>query len=208
MEEKIINIDGKNCSLCGEFKTLSEFYYYHTRNRYFSECKECTKLKIRRYEKNNKKKVAERAKRYYEKNKDKIKEYKREWLQKDYILNREKYRERSRVYNKENREKLNLKLKKYRAQKKINGGSHTEKEWQGLLDNIGRMCARCGSLDNIEKDHIIPISKGGSNSIDNLQPLCRSCNARKNAKEANYIPNLLFFRDCFISDLIKFNQNY
>lgn len=112
------------------------------------------------------------------------------------------------MYNKENREKSNLRTRKYRAQKKINGGSHTEEEWQRLLNNIGRMCAKCGSLDNIEKDHIIPISKGGSNSIDNLQPLCRSCNARKSAKEANYIPNLLFFRDCFISDLMKFNQNY
>ena len=40
-------------------------------------------------------------------------------------------------------------------------------------------CQQCGSVDNIEYDHIIPVSKGGQPVDSNLQLLCRSCNRRK-----------------------------
>lgn len=43
-------------------------------------------------------------------------------------------------------------------------------------------CARCGTTENINADHIIPLDKGGFNAAFNLQPLCGSCNSRKGAR--------------------------
>lgn len=50
--------------------------------------------------------------------------------------------------------------------------------WQ--RDN-GR-CVECSATQYLEFDHIIPWSRGGATSFDNLQILCRGCNQAKGAR--------------------------
>jgi len=59
-------------------------------------------------------------------------------------------------------------------------------EWMDILKLHKYKCAYCGvkfTLDNIPiKDHVIPISKSGTNSKDNIVPACKECNMEKGDK--------------------------
>jgi len=46
----------------------------------------------------------------------------------------------------------------------------------------GGKCTNCDSTEKLHFDHIIPVSKGGSNVTDNIQILCQKCNLRKGSK--------------------------
>lgn len=75
---------------------------------------------------------------------------------------------------------------KQRAFREGVSGSFTKQEWNDLLQAYGNRCLRCGSADKISADHIVPISKGGTNDIYNIQPLCKSCNSIKHTQTINY----------------------
>ena len=74
--------------------------------------------------------------------------------------------------------------------KVANGGSHTLEQWLAMKEWNAHLCADCGNMEpfiKLTQDHIIPVSKGGTNNIDNLQPLCLSCNSRKHDKVISFI---------------------
>lgn len=43
----------------------------------------------------------------------------------------------------------------------------------------GGQCIECGAQDYLEFDHVIPVAKGGGNTVNNIQLLCRRCNGKK-----------------------------
>lgn len=66
-------------------------------------------------------------------------------------------------------------------------GTHTREEWLALIEEFDRRCVFCGTSDrNLEKDHIHPVYDGGSDSIDNIQPACATCNGGKGANAFNW----------------------
>lgn len=48
-----------------------------------------------------------------------------------------------------------------------------------LVVRDGALCTHCGSADELTVDHIVPLSRGGENELENMQILCKSCNSRK-----------------------------
>lgn len=65
-----------------------------------------------------------------------------------------------------------------RAKRKLDG-HHTPEEWRALVSKCGNRCQHCKRKTAVERDHIIPLSKGGNDLISNIQPLCQACNRTK-----------------------------
>lgn len=63
-------------------------------------------------------------------------------------------------------------------------GNHSLKQAIDMINSTGGICPMCEKENPLSIDHIIPISKGGSNGLDNLQVLCNSCNSGKGNKNA------------------------
>lgn len=203
----------KKCSTCNEWKLTSEFNKHKTsKGGLRPECRSCMSKKARIYREANLEKERERLRNYRENNKEKERESRRkarernidkvresdrkyralnlekvrETVRKWRENNIEKARERNRKWQKDNADKAKAILHRYRTQKAGNGGSFTEKEWQALCMKYDYRCLHCGEQKKLTADHVIPVAKGGTSNIENIQPLCGSCNSSKGIKEIDY----------------------
>ena len=68
-------------------------------------------------------------------------------------------------------------------------GNITLEEWFELIRKYKYVCLCCHQQEPniiLTIDHVIPISKGGPNVINNIQPLCGPCNYKKGRKSTDY----------------------
>ena len=137
----------------------------------------------RQWRKANKEKVRESARRYREKNREKMRA---RWNQyhKD---NPKKHRANQRSYIRKNpirakfintRSQIRRRLEKYNIEDK---NIFTLEEGLALYEAQMKRCAYCGKplSTSFSVDHIVPVSRGGASTIDNIALACRKCNSTK-----------------------------
>lgn len=85
-------------------------------------------------------------------------------------------------YDRERR-KFERLQKLYRSDSNSEPSNHRERIPEQVRIEVWRRddgkCARCGSREKLEYDHIVPVSKGGSNTARNIELLCETCNRKK-----------------------------
>ncbi len=139
-----------------------------------------------------------------------MKKYRKEYNKEYYRKNIEKIKIKKGTYNnklyqeaynnklsKEDRKRISWrKNKRNRLKNSVikELGSHTYGEWETLKKKYNYTCPCCGlrepfigqKSEYLTEDHIIPLSKGGSDLIENIQPLCLSCNVKKHTEIIKY----------------------
>lgn len=192
----------KQCTSCKEW-LLENLDNFSKRNKdseaFITVCRNCRNKYWKEYYRKNKEKALEYAKNQRLKKAIELKQYHKKYYatNKEYIINREK----NRYYR--NREKILLRIKekrisnkelyslkdrvskqKRRAREKNANGRFTADELKKLKLLQENKCLWCGVEldDKYHVDHIIPLSKGGTNYIHNLAITCSACNLSKGNK--------------------------
>lgn len=104
--------------------------------------------------------------------------------------NPEPHRAQTREWRKSHLEFYKVRAAVRRTKKTEAGGNFTVEEWLALCKYYGKRCLCCGKIRKLTADHVIPVSKGGSSNIENIQPLCGPCNSTKNDKIIDYRRNI------------------
>lgn len=88
-----------------------------------------------------------------------------------------------RRYYQENKEHYQeyaiMHVHEVRAAEAGTGGAFTPEEWQDTIRLFNGKCAYCDQEKKLTVDHVVPISRGGRNVIENIVPCCQQCNSSK-----------------------------
>jgi 5-methylcytosine-specific restriction endonuclease McrA len=200
-------VPGKICIHCAEWKPLAGYsprrlYGIPKGDGFQSYCKACYRKRFRAWREKNLEQQRDYAREYREQHRERLRAYDRE----HYLRNRERHNELIRVGYRKNPEKKKAQISAYlranpdkaaaksnrrRAKEHAASGSHSIAEWLALKAHYDYTCLCCGRGEpaiELTRDHVIPLDKGGSDDIANIQPLCRSCNGTKGAQIIDYRP--------------------
>ena len=180
----------KACKKCGMQKPLTEFYKSGT--SYRSMCKECYNANRRTKEYRESVKDANRraSERYREANKELCRERSRNA---DTTLRRtpdgkERARESSKSWCRQQYAtspsyRLKQKNRAHARRCIVESEAISDSQWYNTLSTFNCCCAYCGATGDLTMDHVIPLSRGGTNGLRNVIPACASCNTSKGAKD-------------------------
>ncbi len=178
-----VELAPKRCPKCrGIHPRTPEFW---SRNKQARDglccyCKLCdSKLRAVYYEANLEIE-RERDRIYRENNRDKRREYNRRYCEN----NPEKRRESNKKYAKANPDKMLAKVQRRDARLRDLPHNLTETQYANTLAYYNNACAYCGipqsELDyTLHREHILPLTRGGGYTRDNIVPACKPCNDRK-----------------------------
>ena len=122
---------------------------------------------------------------YYLAHKGRLVEYKRAWA----AAHKDERAEQNSAWRRANPEKVSAIDKLRRARTLGAVGSCTWAQWKAIQVAYAGLCAYCGKKPAaLSQDHVIPLSRGGSHTPENIVPACRSCNSRKGARPPTRLP--------------------
>lgn len=170
----------KICTKCKQEKEFNEFTKDKSRKDGLNPwCGVCTKANNKRVYHQNIEYYRQKHLEYNKKHPEAMAANSKKYRQN----NTEKLRIRNRLARqKEDPEQARARWNRRAARKAGALGSHTKEEWSVLCQKYDFKCLRCGTKEKLTRDHIIPLVLGGTDYIDNIQPLCHSCNASKGAR--------------------------
>lgn len=192
-------------------------HYYHSHPEYRQAQKDNSRRRLaanpeamavvlvagQRWRENNREASRAATSRWYRNNKERSAKNHREW----WNANPEKQKEYRQKFRRNNPKKIARWEKnntyRRRALKRQAEGSFTYEEFFALCNESGWICAYCGcQLDpeTATADHMIPLSRGGSNNIENIAASCLSCNCSKKDKTPEEYRLWLNTREVVISN--------
>lgn len=155
----------KKCKRCGVFKPTSKYTPHPTHWDGLNHiCKDCDNRghDVYRQRHINRERASKNGREWYAKNKERKLKQGTEW-------------------RKNNPDKSRAIWHRYKSNKLKAEGDFTPEQWERVREHYcpDGLCLDCGKKRKLTYDHVIPLSKGGSNYIENIQPLCGNCNSKK-----------------------------